>query len=280
MPAAGTPRKSLLLDVPVVGRIPWVCLERGHLHVDGHALAFVCDAGTIEIPVASFASIILEPGVSTSHESIRLCAENRVLVIWAGEAGTRLYAASGVHANCERLIAQARLHENNQARIEAARRLYTIMFGERPPPSFSIEKLRGLEGSRVRAWYAAQAQEHGLEWDGRASASALQQTISYATGCLYSVAEIAAVLLGFSPALGVVHRGDPRSFVYDLADSVKFSVFLPEVFRWMAASGLMPYSDVRRRCRDFFRSATLLDTLILNAETITHGDDPRSSQQT
>ncbi len=257
-----------------------MCLERGHLHVDGHALALVCDPGTIEIPAAAFASLILEPGVSTSHESIRLCAENRVLVIWAGEAGTRLYAASGVHASAERLIYQARVHDNNHARIAAARRLYTIMFAEAPPPSFSIEKLRGLEGARVRAWYAAQAQDHGLEWDGRASSSAQQQTISYATGCLYSLAEIAVVLLGFSPALGVVHRGDPRSFVYDLADSVKFSVFLPEVFQWMAASGPMPYSEVRRRCRDFFRSSSLLDTLIRNTHIIIHGDDPRSPQQT
>lgn len=234
----------------------------------------------MEVPVSAFAALLLEPGVSVSHEAIRLCAENRVLVLWTGEAGTRLYAATGLHANTDRLIAQAWLHENNQARIQAARRLYTIMFGETPPPSFSIEKLRGIECYRVRTWYSEQAELYGIDWDGRDSGSPLQQTISYATGCLYSLAEIAAVLLGFSPALGIVHRGDARSFVYDLADSVKFSSLMPEVFAWLASSGPIAYSEVRRRCRDLFRSSLLLDTLVRNADTIVYGDARGGTQQT
>jgi len=255
-----------------------VCLERGRLQADGHALAFLSGAGTVEIPPAAFASLLLEPGVSATHESIRLCAENRVLVFWTGEAGTRLYAATGMHANPGRLLAQARLHDDHKARIESARRLYGLMFDDMPPPSFSIEKLRGIEGSRVRAWYTEQARLHGLDWSGRASGASLQQTISYSTGCLYACAEIAVVLLGFSPALGVVHRGDPRSFVYDVADSVKFSLLMPEVFAWAASSGHLPYADVRRRCRDLFRSMSVLDRMIRNADTIIYGDDRRGAQ--
>lgn len=88
-----------MLDVPATGRLSWAAIERGRLEADGHALALVRDGKVLEIPPSAFAALLLEPGVSVTHEAVRRCAENRVVLLWVGEAGTRLYAASSVHAN-------------------------------------------------------------------------------------------------------------------------------------------------------------------------------------
>lgn len=261
--AVGQSRKDLLLDVPVTNRLSWVALGKGRLEVDGHCLVLTREDNVIEIPPGAFASLLLEPGVVLTHEAAKLCAENRTTLFWVGEGGTRLYAVSGLHANSELILAQTTVRIDLSKRIAAARRLYTVMFDSPCPPSLTIEKLRGIEGSKVKAWYAEQAIAVGLEWDGRATKSAFQQAISYANSCLYALSEIATLMLGYSPAIGIMHSGDPKSFVYDIADTVKFKHFMPHVFRWIATRQqsdplkYFAFSEVRCVCRDPIASASL-----------------------
>lgn len=277
--AAGQSRKDLLLDVPVTNRLSWVSLEKGRLEVDGHCLALVREDDVIEIPPAAFAALLLEPGVVLTHEAAKLCAENRTVLFWVGEGGARLYAVTGLHTNAERILAQATVRIDIGQRIAAARRLYTIMFDSPCPPSLTIEKLRGIEGGKVKAWYAEQAMAVGLEWDGRTTKSTFQQTISYANSCLYALSEIAILMLGYSPAIGIMHSGDPKSFVYDIADTVKFKHFMPHVFRWIASRQqsdsvkYVEFSEVRCVCRDYFRESRLIDVLVKNAIEVIHGHD-------
>lgn len=279
MQAAGRTRKDLLLEVPVSHRLSWVSIERGRLHADAHSLVLVRDGHSIDIAPAAFAALLLEPGVTVTHEAVRRCAENRVALLWVGEAGTRLYAAASVHADAKRIVGQALIASDLHQGIESARRLYLMMFGEVAPPSYTIEKLRGVEGARVRKIYEQLAIEHGLLWDGRTSGSALQTSISYASNCLYALSEVAIILLGFSPAIGIVHSGDARSFVYDLADTVKFNALVPAVFRWNAEGMDARFQAVRARCRDLFRETSLLDVLIGNADFLVFGNDGRGCPQ-
>lgn len=279
MQAADQPRKNLLLDLPATRRLSWVAIERGRLHADAHSLVLERDGQSIDIAPGAFAALLLEPGVSVTHEAVRRCAENRVALLWIGEAGTRLYAASCVHSNATRIVEQALIAGNVSRRIESARRLYLRMFGEAAPPSYTIEKLRGIEGARVRKIYEQLAVEHGLIWEGRDGGSTLQSSISYASNCLYALSEVAIILLGFSPAIGIVHSGDARSFVYDLADTVKFNALVPAVFRWNAEGVDGSFQAVRARCRDFFRETSLLDVLIGNADFLVFGDDDRGGTQ-
>jgi CRISPR-associated protein Cas1 len=274
--AAGRTRKDLLLEVPVSRRLSWSFIERGRLHADAHSLVLDRDGQVLDVPPAAFAALLLEPGVSVTHEAVRLCSENRVVLIWVGEAGTRLYAATSVHADPKRIVGQALIAADVHLRIESARRLYLKMFGEPAPPSYTIEKLRGIEGARVRKIYEQLASDHGLTWDGRAGNSALQTSISYASNCLYALSEVAIILLGFSPAIGIVHSGDARSFVYDLADTVKFNTLIPSVFRWNVEGMDGSFQAVRSRCRDLFRETSLLDVLVGNADFLVFGDDGRS----
>jgi len=272
--AAGLPaRKSLLLGVPVAGRLAWASLGRGRLCADGHALLLEQEDSEIEIPAAAFACLLLEPGVSVTHEAAKLCAHNGAAMFWVGEEATRLYCASAPRHDPRRIIAQAGLHLDMPARIEAARRIHVLMFGKEAPPSHSLEKLRGIEGSAVRAWYPAQAAKHGLVWDGRGGGSKLQQAISFATSCLYALAEVAILVLGYSPAIGVMHSGDERSFAYDLADTVKFSVVIPAVMGHVAAGGKADFATIRRLCRDEFGRVGLLDVLIKNADFVVLGQE-------
>jgi CRISPR-associated protein Cas1 len=270
--AASSPRRDLLLDVPANRRIAWICLDRGKLSVDGYSLLLRKVDGDVEIPAGMFASILLEPGVAVTHEAIRLCAENDVMLVCIGEAGTRIYSVGHSRQFPKRIIKQASIYLSQMDRVEAARRLYELMFGEKAVPSFTIEKLRGIEGSKVKEIYKNLADKYELEWSGRSSNAELQKSISYATGCLYNLAEVAIRLLGYSPAIGVVHSGNERSFAYDLADTVKFNILMPGVFEWHANGVDGGYASIRGMCRDLFRERKVLDILIENAEKIIHGD--------
>lgn len=262
-----------MLDIPVSCRISWAVLDHGKLKTKDHCLSLEQVDSRIEIPPSAFASLLIEPGVSVTHEAVKLCAENNTLLIWIGEGGTRIYSVGQFTSNPKRLISQASLHLDNKRRIEAAKRLYGLMFEKSMPPSFTIEKLRGIEGARVKAWYEKTASDLGFVWTGKLTAGDLQQTMAFATGCLYSVAEIAIHVLGYSPSIGIVHSGDAKSMVYDLADTLKFNGFLQQVMQEHVSMGMSDYASTRRFCRDYFRSHNTLQTAIDNMEHIFDGSD-------
>jgi len=262
------PRKTLLLNIPVTTRLPWAVFEHGKLKSEGHCLALEQADGVVEIPPSAFAALLLEPGISITHDAVKLCSENSTMLIWIGEGGTQIYSAGNMDCKPGNLIRQAQLQTNTNARIEAARRMYRVMFNENIPPSYSIEKLRGLEGAKVKAWYSQNAKLCGLEWTGKSSNDALSQAMAYANGCLYALCEIAIRILGYSPSLGIVHSGNKRSMVYDLADTLKFNGFLQAVMQEHKTNGAHEYPEIRRFCRDHFRKTALLQNAIDNMRII------------
>jgi CRISPR-associated protein Cas1 len=105
--------------------------------------------------------------------------------------------------------------------------------------------------------------------------------LSAATACLHGLTEAAVLAAGYAPAIGFLHTGKPRSFVYDIADLWKFDTVAPEAFRiaGLAAKGKlsMPVERaVRQACRDRFRSSGLLGRIIPGIEEVlAAGDLPR-----
>jgi len=138
------------------------------------------------------------------------------------------------------------------------------MFEEPMPPSYTIEKLRGLEGSRVRSIYAELAKEHGIEWSGRGDKTTLNECIGFATSCLYAISEVAILACGYSPAIGVIHSGDSRSMVYDLADTVKFKTVVPLAFQIARTNPSSSNMAIRHACRDLFEDERLVERLFSN----------------
>ncbi|MCA3315390.1 MAG: type I-E CRISPR-associated endonuclease Cas1 [Roseomonas sp.] len=220
------------------------------------------------------------------HSAVALAARAGTLLIWVGEAGVRLYAAGQPGgARSDRLLYQARLALDDDARLRVVRRMYAIRFGEEPPARRSVDQLRGIEGARVRQMYKALAASYGVRWNGRhydpsdwSSADPVNRCLSSATAALYGITEAAILAAGYAPAIGFLHSGKPQSFVYDIADLYKFEAVVPEAFRVTAAveagrrldgrSVTDPASEVRRRCRDAFRRDETLSRLIPAIEDV------------
>jgi CRISPR-associated protein Cas1 len=115
--------------------------------------------------------------------------------------------------------------------------MYALRFKEDAPERRSVDQLRGIEGARVRETYKLLAQQYGAKWDGRqydshawSTADTVNRCLSAATSALYGITEAAVLAAGYAPALGFLHTGKPQSFVYDIADILKFETVVPEAF--------------------------------------------------
>src|SRR5208283_2991745 len=131
------------------------------------------------------------------------------------------------------------------------------------------DQLRGIEGARVKRLYELHAKENGVSWRRRdydpenwSGSDAPNRCLSSATACLYGISEAAVLAAGYAPAIGFIHTGKPLSFVYDIADLVKFETVVPVAFRIAASNPENPERAVRLACRDAFRTTKILDRLI------------------
>lgn len=252
-------------------RVSLVFLEYGNLDVLDGAFVLVDKNGVrTHIPVGSVACIMLEPGTRVSHAAIVLASRVGTLLVWVGEAGVRLYAAGQPGgARSDRLLYQAKLALDDDLRLKVVRKMYELRFGEEPPARRSIEQLRGIEGARVREMYKQLARKFGVIWEGRQydaevweSGDLANRCLSAATACLYGISEAAILAAGYAPAIGFIHTGKPQSFVYDIADVVKFETVVPLAFELAAKVPLSPERAVRLACRDVFRKTRILERLI------------------
>ncbi len=257
--------------IPMKERISLLFLERGQLDVLDGAFVLVDKTGVrTHIPVGGVACLLLEPGIRVSHAAVALASRVGCLLVWVGEGGVRLYASGQPGgARSDRLLYQAKLALDDIARLKVVRKMYAIRYGEVPPERRSVEQLRGIEGARVRKMYDALAQQYGVRWVKRNYdpenwdiSDVVNRCLSAATSCLYGITEAAVLAAGYAPAVGFIHTGKPLSFVYDIADLVKFETVVPIAFQVAARPGEQPERQVRLRCRDVFRSSKLLERII------------------
>lgn len=266
-----------LRPLPLKDREVMVFLEYGQLDVLDGAFVLVDATGIrTQIPVGGLACIMLQPGTRVSHTAAILAARCGTLLIWVGEAGVRLYAAGQPGgARSDRLLYQASLALDADARLRVVRQMFALRFGEDAPARRSVDQLRGIEGTRVRALYKAMAQQYGVRWQGRrydpaawSKGDLTNRCISAANACLYGITEAAILAAGYAPAIGFLHTGKPLSFVYDMADIVKFEVSVPVAFKVAAQNPANPESAVRRELRDAFRQTRILKRLIPMIEDV------------
>ncbi|WP_426445525.1 type I-E CRISPR-associated endonuclease Cas1e [Siccibacter colletis] len=260
-----------LNPIPLKDRTSMVFLQYGQLDVLDGAFVLIDKTGVrTHVPVGSVACIMLEPGTRVSHAAIRLASTVGTLLVWVGEAGVRLYATGQPGgARADKLLYQAKLALDDALRLKVVRKMYELRFGEPPPARRSIEQLRGIEGARVRQTYSLLAQRYGVKWHGRkydpkdwAKGDVVNQCISAATSCLYGISEAAILAAGYAPAIGFIHSGKPLSFVYDIADIIKFETVVPKAFQIAARHPEQPDREVRLACRDIFRSEKITAKLI------------------
>ena len=266
-----------LRPIPMKDRAGIIFVEYGELDVIDSAFVLVDKTGIrTQIPVGGLACIMLQPGTRVSHAAVILAARVGCLLVWVGEAGVRLYASGQPGgARADKLLYQARVALDEDARLNVVREMFRLRFAEEAPSRRSIDQLRGIEGARVRELYKLIARKYGVEWKSRNydrkewdAADIPNRCLSSATACLYGLAEAAILAAGYAPAIGFLHRGKAQSFVYDIADVYKFETVVPAAFETAAriargkGDGSAPERQVRFACRDLFRKTGVLEKII------------------
>ncbi|GAB3752723.1 type I-E CRISPR-associated endonuclease Cas1e [Zhihengliuella somnathii] len=266
--------------VRVGDRLSFIYLERCTVSRDDNAVTATDDDGTVHLPAASLACIILGPGTRVTHAAMALLGDCGVSVVWAGEHGVRYYAhGSGIAKNSRLLERQAELVSNRRSRMMIARRMYQMRFPGEDVSKLTMEQLRGREGARVRKIYAQESRRTGVAWSGRAykpgdleASNPVNQALTSANSALYGIVHSVIAALGCSPGLGFVHTGTTRSFVYDVADLYKAETSIPASFDSVASGDASPTTLVRKMLRDYVASSKILERCARDIQALFSAD--------
>ena len=262
--------KADIQTLPTIkDRMTFLYVERCLVNRQDSAITITDARGTAYVPAAALGVLMLGPGTNVSHRAIELISDSGACTIWVGEHGVRYYAHGRSLAKSSRFVVrQAELVTNTHKRLAVARKMYQMRFPDEDVSKLTMQQLRGREGSRVRSVYRACSKEYKVPWKGReynpdnfSDASPINQALSAAHVCLYGLAHSVIVALGCSPALGFVHVGHERSFVYDIADLYKAEITIPIAFQIASEEVEDIGSETRRRVRDAFATGRLLSRM-------------------
>ncbi|MEV0327941.1 type I-E CRISPR-associated endonuclease Cas1e [Micromonospora echinospora] len=270
MKVPGVPPAELAELNRAQDRLSFVYLERCVIHRDSNAITATDEKGVVHIPGATLGVLMLGPGTSITQQAMMLLADNGATAVWVGEQGVRYYAHGRSLARSSRLIvAQAAAVSHRDRRLDVARAMYRMRFPDEDTHNLTMQQLRGKEGARVRRCYREHARRTGIAWTVRdynpedfASGDPVNQALSAAHACLYGVVHAVIVAIGASPALGFVHTGHERSFVYDIADLYKAEITIPVAFDIAVSGSTDIGADTRRAVRDRVTGGALLDRCV------------------
>lgn len=227
--------------------------------------------GATLVPAAGLTVLLLGPGTRITHAAVKTLADNGCTIVWVGEDTTRYYAHGvGETRRAYHLLHQARLVSDERLRLEVCKRMYRYRF-DTPEldDDLTLQQLRGMEGARVRTAYAQASLRYGVEWHGRrykrgswGSTDPINRALSSANALLNGLCHAAIVSGGYSPALGFIHTGKQRSFVYDIADLYKVEITIPLAFRTTAQGVKNLGPRVRTACRQAFKETKLLQRIL------------------
>ena len=282
-------RPTLAMLPRAVDNLSFVYVNRARVERDDsgvHAIFRTEERGTerVYLPTASIAALLLGNGTSITQPAASQTLRDGGVIVLSGEAGA-LHHGSIPHNDLTTrwLHLQASRWANPADREECARRLYTLRF-DTPglAAGKTIDQLRGMEGHRVKSAYQALSKQHRIpfrraynpkDFDG---SDPINQALTAANHILYGIAHSAIVALGASPALGFIHTGHQRSFVYDIADLYKLDTTVPAAF--VAAKQPDPVGTVRRSMRKNWRTLRLARKIIADIQHVLDPDNPSSSE--
>jgi len=240
-------------------RLSFLYAEHAIISRDANAITITDADGTVHVPAATLGTLLLGPGTNVTHQGIVTLAESGATVVWVGERGVRYYGhGRGLTLSSRLIEAQARVFANQSLRLKAARFMYEMRFPGEDVSGLTMQQLRGREGARVRNVYREHSRRTGVPWKRREyqpgdfeGSDPINMALSASHTALYGVVHSVIVALGCSPALGIVHTGEVRSFVYDIADLYKAEISIPAAFDVVARGDSDDIErDVRRAVRD------------------------------
>ena len=264
--------------IPHADRHGLVWLDRGRLEVEDGCLRFVTAgggdlaAGDYQIPHQGISIVLLGPGASVTHDALRLLARHGCALAAIGDGAVRFYTAPPLMPDTSAIArAQVRLWADPESRMEVARAMYAVRFGE-IVRTRDIEVLRGQEGARIKRSYQLAAERHGIAWRGRhydradPNAGTLpNQALNHAASAMRAAACVAVASLGAIPQLGFIHEESGQAFVLDIADLHRHDVTLDIAFG--AAKEAEKSGDpidrlTRRRAARLFRQRGVIPSMI------------------
>lgn len=258
-------------------KIPFSYLEHTKICVkDNCVVSQNEEYGVISLPVAQLAVLMLGPGTDITHAAIQEITAQNCLLIWCGEGIVRCYAHSqgGTHSS-HNIIYQAFLLNDNLLSIEIIQRLMCKRFPKENYSGLSIKQIMGIEGNKMRDIYSHQAQLFGIKWEMKdqnittwENQDIPNKCLSVANSCLYGVCHAAILSLGYSPALGFIHKGDQRSFVFDIADMYKPSVSIPVAFSVAKDNPKNPEKSTMIKCKEYFYQNKFLSLILKDLEEL------------
>lgn len=251
-------------------RITFLYLEHCIIHRADGAITARNEKGILHIPAAQLTCVLAGPGTSVSHRAVQLLGECGVSLVWVGENGVRYYAHGRSLAESNVLLQQqARISTVKNERLRVAREMYAMRFPDEDTSGYTMQRLRGREGTRVKQIYRACSIATGVPWKSRdynpevfSESDPINQALSAANAALYGLAHAVIVGLGASPGLGIVHSGHERSFVYDIADLYKAEVSIPVAFEVTAENPFDLPRAVRTRMRDRMFEMKLISRMV------------------
>lgn len=265
--------------MPHVDRHGLIWLSRGNLYVADGTLHFrtagtnELEPGNYSIPYQSLSMVLLGPGTTISHDALRILARHNTLLAAIGEGAVKFYTAPPMgQGRSEIARAHARLWAKEKKRIDVARRMYAIRFGQVLPHQ-DITVLRGMEGSRLKETYQILARQFGLFWHGRRydrsepeSADLPNQAINHAATFVEAAADVAVAAVGALPPLGFIHEESSNAFTLDIADLYRSEVTLPLAFatakRIQNNRSLTLERELRYEAARLFRKTKLIPKMI------------------
>ncbi len=251
-------------------RVSFLYVERATINRDGNALTITDQRGVAHVPATQLAVLLLGPGTRITYAAMALLGDAGTSTVWVGERGVRYYASGRPPAKSSRMAElQAAVVSHQRKRLDCAKRMYSLRFPGEDLTGLSMAKLRGREGARMKKVYAAEAARTGVYWDRRSydpndfdSSTPINQALTAASAALYGIAHAVIAGMGFIPALGVIHTGTDRSFVYDIADLYKAEIAIPAAFDAVASAEGLPSVTVRRMVRDAVVQKRLMQRMV------------------
>lgn len=296
------PRVPKRLVKPTLTLIPRVIDQLGFLYLDlvrverddngVHAVVDhpVRGLERTYLPTASIAAVLLGPGTSITQPAATQILRDGSSLLFTGAGGVRCYGSMTHDDLTTRLLhLQASAWADPVEREQVARRLYARRFQD---PELTVGKtiaqLRGMEGQRVKQAYRRYAQQHGVrfrrsyETDDFEASDPVNQALTVVNQALYGITHATILALGMSPALGFIHSGTQRAYVYDIADLYKLEIAVPLAFA--SASAQNPDREIRWRFRENHRMLRLTRRIVTDIQTtlsptIQHESDPRNEPE-
>ena len=278
--------------IPHADRHGLVWLSRGQLTVSDGTLQFCASgngelaSGIYDIPYQGVSLLLLGPGVSLTHDVLRLCARHGTGIAAVGDNGTRFYTAPPRGPDHSALARrQAVLWADPDSRIATAIAMYAIRLGEAPARA-DIAALRGMEGARVREMYKLMARQYGIPWEGRRynrnapeETSPVNMAVNHAAVATRAAAEIAVAATATIPQLGFIHEDSSISFALDIADLFRDEFTLPVAFqgykRCVEDESLSLEREVRKLAGASMRRQGLIPAMIERIKEIFDAHDSR-----